>query len=340
MARQKTLPSLRYLPPGSTILAENQIRAAQHLEKSGDWADALLHLGQVLEQAPSLANDPGVKWLASRLTGLEESRAVRLLQDRRQRRQWIRLTAAPQPTRLTIRVSRVWVLTLLVMAMLLTYMIQGNRHIFSEALAVLRLQSYQSNLRTVDDLSYYLLAPTGEAPEGGWPVLIALHDQGDSAAAMLSVFADEAQRQQIVLIVPDLTQARLFGDEAATLVLDFILTAAAAEQPFPAEGPLLFGHGTGGEIASLYAQSFPFRVKGVVTSGATYLYPPPEQRPDLPYTVMYGSQDALLEGSSESFVTFADISRWPRPLNYLVIPGQGHEVGGEQARITFEVLAN
>ncbi len=185
-----------------------------------------------------------------------------------------------------------------------------------------------------DETPYYLVAPEGEAPAEGWPVIVALSDIDQDPAELLPIFADAANRRGYVFVVSG------FGDyadaEQNRAKLDELLGVVNEQLDVLAPGVVLYGFGEGGVFVTDYLDEDTVGVAGVIAEGARMLLLPPENRQDIPYGVIYGETDPNL--NSINLVAVDEIRSMGYALRLATISGAGHEITGDSVQVVFDMV--
>lgn len=333
------LPLLSPTIPGLSPAAEAHYQAAHRLAREGHWHDAMHRLGMSLQQEPRLRDDEGLRHLAAALAGRPADEAVVLLADAQGRRLLAieHLPARTGPPVFPLLSRRGALVALLLLVLLTQYIIPYTLRMAGGVLAVWNAQQWKQDERTLGNLSFYTVTPPGTPPAEGWPLLLALDEAAQPPERLLSLLAEPAAEAGVLLVVAHFPRYRRPHELHTSSSLQDLVELLYAELPLAA-GPVLFGAGEGGEVASRYGQDYPLVPGGLVLSGATHIYPPPQARPDLYHIVIYGEFDPLLEGSSEHYVAFTDMSQWPQPLSYIVMGGVGSVLTPQHATLVIEAL--
>ncbi len=331
--RQET--PLSDIPPFSNPKAEQHMQTAYRLQENGAKANALQYLIKALDLAPLLAQDPDVQRLAENLTGTDGKTAATMLADREQRKKFFDNNTPDNTSDNFPNSPSMWIIFGLFLVILGQFFWSDGVQIINRALEEIEVQQLKQMVRQVNGIDYYLVTPEGDVPQTGYPMLVTIPDGREDATAMLSHFSDVANEQGAILLVPEFEDYRFARVSHQSDALWTMVTDVTNDYPLDADGVLLFGFGDGAMVATRHANAFPDQTAGVVTSGATFLYPPPS---DIPYTVIYGADDRLLQDVDENDVPFANIEDWSDPLNYLTIENIGHEINSQQIDITAQVL--
>lgn len=192
---------------------------------------------------------------------------------------------------------------------------------------------WNASARNLDDETpYYLLVPEGDAPENGWPVIVALADAGQDPAEFLPIFADAANRRGIAFV------ATGFGDyaEATHANLDELIEAVEEEIDVLAPGIVLYGFGEGGVFATAYLQADTEGIAGIIVEGARILNLPPEGRQDIPFGIIYGERDP--NNNSLNLITVDEMRSMGYAVRLATIQGGAHRISGDSVQVVFDMI--
>jgi predicted esterase len=322
-------PVADVLPPPnlSRGVLETDSDAKWHYDRALDFhvrrdrARALAELGKVIQSNPAAVNDPVVRLLAGQITGLSPDDAMQTLTDNGARKQFVK--AQPRVRKTSSGGGLRWVLLGLALVALagaiIFFVTSGALDRYRQAD---KINSWKQSLHRVDGLEYYLLVPGGDPPAKGWPVLLALHGFGGSGMDVFPLFADFAAREGVVLIAPTFGEYPFPAEQYVAPPLDKLMAAVGKEYRLNSYGAVVYGFSAGGMAATLFAGLYPNRVAGVTVEAAPEIYPPPSTR-GLPYNIIYGENDDVRPYATDSVNR---VQRLGYPLNYVVVPGAGHEI--------------
>lgn len=331
-------PILSDIPPFSNPKAEQHIQTAYKLYENGSNANALQYLIRAIDLAPLLCSDPDVQRLAGNLTGTDGSIAIHMLADREQRKKFFDGDSPSPPSKPNFPTSpSMWIIFCLFMVVASKFFWADGVEIINQALDELEIQQLKQSVQQINGINYYRVIPDQQSIEADYPVLIAIPDGQENATAMLQHFSDTANLYNTILLIPDFPDYRFSQIPLQTETVDAMITDVEQDYSLDESGVLFFGFGDGAMIATQYANQHPDQTAGVITSGGTFLYPPPE---DMNYTVIYGADDTLLRDVTDTDVPFANIEDWSSSLNYLTIENIGHEVNSQQIDITAQMIVN
>jgi len=326
-------PPLSKVPPYSNPEAEKYVQKSFQLYENGPLANALQYLIKALDITPMLINDFDVQLLAENLTGVEGVVAAKMLTDRKKRNQFFDDDIRSSGN-FPLRPSS-FIVFLLFLVVMSQFFLADGVEMINKALGELSVQQIKQSAKQVNGTDYYVVAPDTVAMDGGYPILIAIPDGQENSSAMLHHFSDFANTYGTILLIPEFTDYRFARIEHHTSTLQAMIAETSRTYRLDEAGAVLFGFGDGATIATQYANHYPDQSAHVITSGGTFLYPPSG---DVSYTVVYGAEDELIQGLTDSYAPFADLTEWDTPLNYLMIEHIGHEINTQQIDITKQVL--
>lgn len=329
---EETPPSI--VPPFSNPEAEKHIQRAYQLYEEGAKANALQYVIKALDLTPTLVDDIDVQMIAENLTGIEGAVAAKMLTDPEKRKNFFDNDIPDSGGNFPISPSMLIIFGLFLIVLSQFYLSDGVEFI-NQAFDEIEMQQLKSTVKQINGIDYYVIMPTTESLESGYPMLVALPDGREDSTAMLRYFSDFVDLYGTILLVPEFDDYRLAQVPYQAAALQAMIESVNRDFPLDDKGVLLFGFGDGATVATQYANYFPQSAASVITSGGTFLYPSPET---VPYTIMYGADDALLRDRTDTDVPFADLTEWTTPLNYLTIENIGHEVNIQQIDITKQVL--
>lgn len=333
MKVQETPPST--IPPFSNPEAEKHIQRAYELYAEGATANALQYLIKALDLTPTLVDDIDVQMIAENLTGIEGAVAAKMLTDPDKRKNFFDndfpSSGGSNPP---ISPSMLIIFGLFMVVLSQFYLSDGMEFI-NQALDEIEMQQLKSTVQQINGVDYYVMTPTTDSLESGYPMLVALPDGQENSTAMLRYFAEFVDLYGIILLVPEFEDYRLAQVPYQATALQAMIESVSATHTLDDNGVVLFGFGDGATVATRYANNATDSTAHVITSGGTFLYPLPET---IPYTIMYGADDTLLRESTDTDVVFADLTEWKTPLNYLTIENVGHEINSQQIDITKQIL--
>lgn len=331
---QAVEPPLSKIPPYSNPDAENYIQKAFELYKNGSIANALQYLIKALDLTPMLVDDFDVQLLAENLTGVDGTISAKLLANREKRNQFFDDDLRSSSSNFPIKPSS-FIVFLLFLVVMSQFFLADGVEMINKALDELTVQQIKQSAQHVYGTDYYVIAPDTPAMNDGYPILIAIPDGQENSSAMLRHFADFANTYGTILLIPEFTDYRFSRIETHTSALQAMVAETSSKHRFDDAGVVLFGFGNGATIATQFANHYPDQTAHVITSGGTFLYPPSD---DVTYTVVYGADDELLQGLTDNYAPFADLTEWKTPLNYLMIENIGHEINTQQIDITKQIL--
>ncbi len=159
---------------------------------------------------------------------------------------------------------------------------------------------------------YDLLVPDGNAPAGGWPVLVLAH-------AATASYASIARDGLAIVVAPHLTWNSFEDDRR---VLDAVLTDVAANNPANVGRLLLHGCSVGGRFTFQYAVAEPERLIGAVPMAAFDLSVPRPEVRHVPFVFFWGDGDPLYDESAREAVE--GMQRSMDSVRLFLDVGRGH----------------
>ncbi len=311
--------------------ARIQLNSALSQLMQGNKSGALKAFRQALALDPSLAREKIAANLAQELTGLPIQEALQSLADADASKDMIK-TARKQDHRSTTArrkppsFAALLFLALLVVLIGMTVVGVTSGRINISQLTILQYagQKYYS-----DDYEYYAIVPGGEAPEGGWNVVVAFHGLNGKAENMIYLaknFTDEGA----IFVAPTFGTYALELGGGPIEPMSQILSEVANKYTMNPRGAVLLGLSQGGSFAYRFSVYHPEQVYGVVTAGSPGFYDIYDNeifypaRFDMPYIFTWGELDGL-----QDFVVPQDV----KPLqdagyNIAVyfVPEYGHQM--------------
>ena len=137
----------------------------------------------------------------------------------------------------------------------------------------------------------YRVFAGGDSDGGPRPAILLLHEAGRTAASMIDMWRETAQRNGLVLIAPE-GSGRWSGNQAALALLKASLEDAGKTTQIDPERVFLFGHADGAEAAIVLANRFEGPWKAVSVHGGA---PAPRQVRESaehpPIRIYLGSED-------------------------------------------------
>ncbi len=319
-------------------------RALQRSREQGMDRAAVLWLARALRHDPTLRRDRAARRLAAKATRLRPERAVAALIDAqrygqsfpRQGQPWaLRSRSRLRPLRLAVLTG---LLCLVSLAFLLSLSLEYAQRDADPRAA------WESALHVGDPVDYYAFVPLGDAaPPDGYPLMVALHPRGGVAEGLIPWLQEEAERRQVLLVLPRFRDYAVPWDFHVTPTLHAVIQAVQAQYPTDPRGVFLFGHSAGGEIATLYTQQYASRsaVQGVVTVSALQLFTPPTASIGSPlltqprYRLLYLQSDPLIDYNR---LLAGDFLAQGTPIDFFVIEGPPGQVNTAHVQLAFALL--
>jgi len=305
--------------------ARTELNRAVSLHMQGNKAGALKSVRLALALDPSLAQEKLAANLVMELTGLPIAEAMKLLSNTEARKTIIKSARAEDrqssPAKpLSFAVYALAALILVLVGMIVFGLTTGQ---FESTVAKVSILQQQSQKYNAGGHDYYMIAPSGSAPAGGWPVVVALHGMGGSGDDMLWM-AEKFTKAGAVFVAPTFSGYAPNPGEGPIGAMSEILAQVGTMQQVKPRGAVLLGLSQGGAFAFRFSLRHPEQVRGVVTAGSPEFdqgNPPPSS---MPYVFTWGSNDGL-----QDFV----IPQHVQPLQSagyniktVIVPGYGHEI--------------
>jgi predicted esterase len=305
--------------------ARAELNRAVSLHMQGNKAGALKAIRQALALDPNLAQEKLTGNLVKELTGLPISEAMTLLANPNASKTIIksartedRRTSSGKPV--SPSVFALAALTLVLVGMVIFGMATG---LFESSIAKLNLIQQENQKYNSGGYEYYMVVPSGSAPNGGWPVVVALHGMGGQGSDMMWM-AEDFKNAGAIFVAPTFLGYAPNPGDGPIGPMSEILAQVGLKHPVKTRGAVLLGLSQGGSFAFRFSLRHPEQVYGVVTAGAPeydQFFPPPST---MPYVFTWGASDGL-----QDFV----IPEHVQPLQYAgynittyIVPGYGHEV--------------
>jgi len=314
--------------------AEKYLLEAYHHQLNDQRAEAIQYLGKALFKDPRLHHDNAVQQLADELIGVENS--IQRIGTPAELARTIQDISSPARVVHTVNIPGALITLVFVCVYFVGYVLANYESSYS-VLGQLQINQYRTEIRSLyAGMNYHLFYTDGEIPQGGYSVLVLLHEDGVPPDHLMRLFAQAARQNKLLIIAPEFGEYQYPYEQEVLPHLNQIIVAVSEEFPVNAAGALLFGFKEGGEIATLYAQEYPDHPGGIIASSAPYIYPSPDA--DMPFEIIYSYDDPLLPHFHDDEVVFTDMTRWDFPMNYLVIEGIGREVEQQQIDLAVDML--
>jgi predicted esterase len=335
----KEIPPAEFQPEAEPILQPQEPqtekariylnRALASVVKT-DEIGAQKSLMQAFLLNPSLMDDKIAGNLASELTGLPPQEAIQALRQKQARSMSNKTGTDPATEGQTPKKPwRIPLIAGLGFVVLIFILLLGFKNLQARGLI-----GYQQVRHTVNGFTYYLIPPRGEMPEGGWPVVAALHGYGGSGEDMLS-FANPFSREGIVYLCPTFGEYLPDPGNGPIEPMAAILDEVHKAYPIQQKGVVLLGYSQGGSFAYRFSILQASRVAGVVTAGAPHLDALQPASRTKPYVFTWGANDGL-----QDFVVPASVTpliNQGYQVTYTIIPDAGHVVTPEAISLAIEM---
>lgn len=333
----KAVQQFRHHQPINSLYVDDAISyllKAEKLHEQGSDADALYFIARALECDPRLQFDMDLQQLTIEITGYADT--VSYIADLDSRNETFRQVSYLESTKRPIFIPGVLITLIFVFIYLAGYVF-ANYDDVSVVIDTWQENNYRTEIKYLyEGLAYHLFIPDSEPPSEGWSVLVILNEEGAEPDSLMSLFVQMARENNVMMIVPDFKDYVYPYEQEILPELNQIIITVEESYPVNASNLVLFGYEVGGEIASLYAREFPNMPAAVITSGAPYIYAPPNE--DIIYKIIYGYDDPLLPHHNDNEVIFTDVTEWDFPMNYTVIEGIGRIVNEQQVDLVAEII--
>ena len=286
---------------------------------------AIKSFKKALEINPGLEGETFAGNLAMELTGLPLVTAFASLRGPEAKKELLESKKDPEPKKERKPIRPLSVILLILALAALGYV--SSRFIkdgtFDRYRVWVASRLGGGNQHSVGGYSYNLLEPIGSVPEGGWPVVVALHGYGGRGADMMGI-ASLFTQEGIVYVAPSFGgYAPYPGDGPITPMLN-ILNDINQQTPIDPDRVVLLGFSQGGTFAYRFSLYHPEWVGGVVTAGAPDLSAG-EPTENMPYVFTWGENDGLQDLVLPEHV-YPLVDRGYNNIHYFVISDAGHEV--------------
>lgn len=308
---------------GETTKERAELNRAVSHYTAGRRAEAVRTLRQALVSNPYLKTDRLAQNLASELTGQPGESAIEAISAARTTSEVLVDEEASEPSGPNLRgmvMTLLLAMSLVVLIAVTVWFVRAGY--FNNYIQAIRFASYRADRNVLGTTEYYLITPSGEAPETGWPLLVALHGYGGRARDMLGLaqlFTDRG----VAFLAPTFGSYQPNPGPGPIPEMRDILRSVGQSAPVQSDGAVLFGFSQGGSFAYRFSAYHPELVSGVVTAGAPQLDPVPPPSQTMPYVFTWGQQDGLQEFL---LPTVLDLQRAGFNVRYQIVEGAGHEV--------------
>jgi predicted esterase len=281
------------VPAAQAKAARTALDQALSLHFRGERASALKSIRKALELDPGLVNERLTGNLAHELTGLPVQEALKSLAGEQSGRELIQVArreqkkVPPSFQRRFVMIS--FVVSLVVLLGMCIWGFQAG--VLGSYLTSLRMLTLETQKQHLEGYDYYALVPAGSPPQGGWPVVVALHGMNGQGSHMLPL-AQTFIDQGILFVAPSFGGYEPPG-KGPLDVMSRILSEIGKNHPVQARGAVLLGHSQGGTFAYRFSLYYPKQVAGVVTAGAPEFDPVTPASFNMPYVFTWGEKDFL-----------------------------------------------
>lgn len=186
-----------------------------------------------------------------------------------------------------------------------------------------------------DGSPYYVIAPEGEAPEGGWPTLVAVHGPGQTGINIVERFAPFTEAEGILLVAP--TFAPDADLEEGQIVMDNLLETVVEDFSISEDGIVLYGFSGGGSLVTFYTnEAAPDNILGVASEGAPRIFTGSGEDTSVDYLFVYGEIDPQNNSSNEA--ASVALQELGYRVRYEVIPGGTDRPNPRAVDLTLELV--
>ena len=263
--------------------------------------------------------------LAKELTGLPAPEALALLTNEEASKTLMesavrdeRQAARNKPMSISVYVL---VALLVVLAGMVGYgLVFGKFNSVTESVQAIQLLTHNHKSAGYD---YYLFVPEGPAPEGGWPVVVALHGLGGQAEHM-TWMAENFTDAGAIFIAPTYYRYDPYPGDGPIAPLSQLLKEIGTQYPVRSGGAVLLGLSQGGTFAFRFSLRHPEQVSGVVTAGAPEYDQVFSHPSAIPYVFTWGELDGLQDFVIPQHVK--PLQKAGYNIQTYIIRGYGHEV--------------
>ena len=291
----KNTTSLQPVSTRQAQAARSALEQALSFHFRGETLRALKSLRKALELNPGLVDEPLTGNLARELTNLPTQDALKSLVSEDLGKELIETAKRTQKrVPISFKPGLAGVLLVIALITLLGMSFWSMRTgLFDSYWKSFRMMRWETQKYRLGGYEYYAIVPGGSPPEGGWPVVVALHGMGGQGNHMLPLaetFVDEG----VVFIAPTFDKYNPYP-KGPIDTLSSILNEVDKKHPIQARGVVLLGHSQGGSFAYRFSVYYPEQVYGVVTAGAPEFDAIPPARYDMHYVFTWGEYDWLQE---------------------------------------------
>lgn len=305
--------------------ADKLVQRAFTLYSTDQTKKAIKSFKKALELNPGLEGETFAGNLAMELTGLPLETAFVSLQGPKAKQELLESKKEGETKENTRSIRPLSVILLILALAALAFV--SNRFLKDGTFDSYRVWFASrfggGNLHTVGDYNYFLLEPSGSVPEGGWPVVVALHGYGGQGGDMMSI-ASLFTQEGIVYVAPTFGGYAPYPGEGPIKPMLNILNDINEQMPIDPDRVVLLGFSQGGTFAYRFSVYHPEWVGAVVTAGAPDLSAG-EPTENMPYVFTWGENDGLQDLVLPEHV-YPLVDRGYTNINYFVISDAGHEV--------------
>ncbi len=348
-----TPPTATAFPDKAIDAVEAAIHRARDDYANGDRAAAIKILGAVLDEHTHLQRRDDIRRLATIITDVSSpDDALRLLLNFDSRAALIQRYGDKRTSSNTQQNLRLIVIAaaLMVIGVAALIILLAAQSTLSN---IAGFGSGRSEVRTLSTsgTAYHLFVPSGFPTAFGWPVLIAIHDKGQSGADMMMYFEEHARREHIVVIAPTFANIDNVvineshpAYQAMARDVNDILNEVDNDTNINVNGinifgPVIYGRGAGGTFAAQYAGSYNFPLAGIaISNGGPRLATPPFISPveDVIQMLILVGEDSSLRGAAEQYANAASRAGFFPDLHLL--PGTAESISDEETQLVIAMV--
>ena len=296
-----------------------------------DGIGAKKALIQAITLNPFLQDDQIAVNLASEITGLAPSEAMEAIRQKQFPfpKQQVEVVKPPEPAQprpqngLMLLIAGIGIIAVVI----IIFLISGT-------LKSLGVFGYQQQKHTINGYTYYLIPPETEAPETGWPVVVALHEEGGKAGDVLPL-ARQFTNQGILFVAPSLADYQPYPGNGPISPMEAILNQVDQEYPIRNQGMVLLGFSQGGSFAWRYSILKPERIGGVVSAGVSELDALVPNNQALPYIFTWGAQETFQDSLVPDLL--APLVSQGYNVKVQIIPNTGHVLTSEAVSLAIQM---
>jgi predicted esterase len=305
--------------------ARAELNRAVSLHLQGNKAGAMKAIRHALMLDPTLDQEKLTLNLAKELTALPAQEAMALLANADASKTMMESTRKEDRQVSKAKPLNISVYLLVLLVVVLVGMVGfglafGKFNSVVESVNVVQQETHKYKSGKYD---YYLFVPDGSTPEGGWPVVVALHGLGGQGGDMIWM-AENFTNAGVIFIAPTYFDYQPYPGDGPIEPLSQLLKEIGAKYPIQSRGAVLLGLSQGGTFAFRFSLRHPEQIYGVVTAGAPeydQVFPVSSK---MSYIFTWGASDGLQDYVIPGHVKPLKDAGYN--ITTYIIPGYGHEV--------------